>query len=127
MRALRFTGKSKYLKPLVRYAVNLRVAHHPQDLHNKQHGQSYEKISQFSFIRPALFRGLFYDHKKEILMDAVHPIMQQALRPYRPLTEAEYEAALKAAAARQRAIDERRWWSALCLQQDQLSRRGELP
>lgn len=60
-------------------------------------------------------------------MDAVHPIMQEALRPYRPLTEAEYEAALKAAAARQRAIDERRWWSALCLQQDQLSRRGELP
>jgi hypothetical protein len=59
-------------------------------------------------------------------MDAVHPIMQQALRPYRPLTEAEYEAALKAAAARQRAIDERRWWAALCRQQDHLERIGEL-
>ena len=40
-------------------------------------------------------------------MDAAHPVMQQALQPFRPLTRAEREA-IAAVQARQHAEDQRR-------------------
>ena len=58
-------------------------------------------------------------------MDAAHPVMQQALRPFRPLTEAEREA-LAQVQARQRAEDQRRLQRAVQDQQQYFQSLGQL-
>ena len=58
-------------------------------------------------------------------MDAAHPVMQQALQPFRPLTEAEREA-LAQIDARQRAEDQRRLQRAVQDQQQYLQSLGQL-
>ena len=58
-------------------------------------------------------------------MDAAHPVMQEALRPFRPLTTAEREA-LAQIDARQRAEDQRRLQRAVQDQQQYLQSLGQL-
>ena len=58
-------------------------------------------------------------------MDAAHPVMQQALQTFRPLTEAEREA-LAQVQARQRAEDHRRLQRAVQDQQQYLQSLGQL-
>ena len=58
-------------------------------------------------------------------MDAAHPVMQQALQPFRPLTEAEREA-LAQIDARQRAEDQRRLQRAVQDQQQYFHSLGQL-
>ena len=58
-------------------------------------------------------------------MDAAHPVMQQALQPFRPLTEAEREA-LAQIDARQRADDQRRLQRAVQDQQQYFQSLGQL-
>lgn len=55
----------------------------------------------------------------------VHPVMQQALQPFRPLTQAEREA-IAAVQARQHAEDQRRQHRALQDQQQYLGSMGHL-
>ena len=58
-------------------------------------------------------------------MDAAHPVMQQALQTFRPLTEAEREA-LAQVQARQRAEYQRRLQRAVQDQQQYLQSLGQL-
>ena len=58
-------------------------------------------------------------------MDAANPVMQQALQPFRPLTEAEREA-LAQVQARQRAEDQRRLQRAVQDQQQYFQSLGQL-
>ena len=58
-------------------------------------------------------------------MDAAHPVMQQALQPFRPLTEAEREA-LAQIDARQRAEGQRRLQRAVQDQQQYFQSLGQL-
>lgn len=58
-------------------------------------------------------------------MDAAHPIMQQALQPFRPLTTAEREA-MDQINVRQRAEDQRRLQRAMQDQQQHLQSLGQL-
>lgn len=58
-------------------------------------------------------------------MDAAHPVMQQALQPFRPLTRAEREA-IAAVQASQHAEDQRRQHRALQDQQQHLQGVGVL-
>ena len=58
-------------------------------------------------------------------MDAAHPVMQQALQTFRPLTTAEREA-LAQIDARQRAEDQRRLQRAVQDQQQYLQSLGQL-
>ncbi len=58
-------------------------------------------------------------------MNAAHPVMQQALQPFRPLTQAEREA-IAAVQARQHAEDQRRAHHALQDQQQYLGSMGAL-
>jgi hypothetical protein len=58
-------------------------------------------------------------------MNAAHPVMQQALQPFRPLTQAEREA-IAAVQARQHAEDQRRAHRALQDQQQYLGSMGAL-
>ena len=58
-------------------------------------------------------------------MDAAHPVMQQALQTFRPLTEAEREA-LAQVQARQRAEDQRRLQRAVQDQQQYFQSLGQL-
>ena len=58
-------------------------------------------------------------------MDAAHPVMQQALQPFRPLTTAEREA-LAQIDARQRAEGQRRLQRAVQDQQQYLQSLGQL-
>ena len=58
-------------------------------------------------------------------MDAAHPVMQQALQTFRPLTEAEREA-LAQVQARQRAEDQRRLQRAVQEQQQYFQSLGQL-
>ena len=58
-------------------------------------------------------------------MDAAHPVMQQALQPFRPLTEAEREA-LAQIDASQRAEDQRRLQRAVQDQQQYFQSLGQL-
>ena len=58
-------------------------------------------------------------------MNKPHQVMQEALRPFRPLTTAEREA-LAQIDARQRAEDQRRLQRAVQDQQQHLQRLGQL-
>ena len=58
-------------------------------------------------------------------MDAAHPIMQQALQPFRPLTTAEREA-MDQINVRQRAEDQRRLQRAMQDQQQYFQSLGRL-
>jgi hypothetical protein len=67
----------------------------------------------------------FLRHLKEPTMNEPHQVMQEALRPFRPMTTAEREA-LAQIDARQRAEDQRRLQRAVQDQQQYLQSLGQL-